>query len=110
VVNASKRYRKEVKVEGNFGSIEWSPLGNYCAAIRTNEVGTRRVYVIAVEVEGIKEHFELDDSTNSNFLSFSPGENWLVVGLDSDTGTKCRLFNLGEYTHVDFEMKGETSA
>ena len=62
--------KKKLTITGSFSKICFSSSSKYLAAIKD---GTKLILFCG------SEHHEMD--SNANYMSFSPGETWLIIGL-----------------------------
>ena len=75
----------ELYRHGNYKLIEWSRTAKHLACIRDSD---NKVVLFFISAIGKLEHTEMElaNSENACYLSFSPCENWLIVGLRNLTG------------------------
>ena len=93
IYNGSTKFSVEIFKTGDYQSIEWSKTGKYLACIYGSNCKVSLFFISAI---GKHIEVELASSVNACYLSFSPCENWLIVGMKNFKGEdpEFRLYTL----------------
>ena len=95
--------------DGQYLNFVWSPLNTFVVYIKSEKSGENpkaflryvKLSQTETDIDNIGDFFseeiELKGTQNASFLSISPFENWLIVGLKGQTETNFLIFNLNDH-------------
>jgi hypothetical protein len=101
-------YRKVFKFSGSILDVQWSPSSRYLAFIV--DQGGKKQVAYCVDLHNEREAKKLRFGDDACLLSFSPFENWLIIGVIPDKHgiTNFRVIDIHSQTQTQFEIINES--
>jgi len=96
--------RQIFKLKGDFQKLEWSPSGRYLGVIRN--VSDTKTETFMIDLHDKFNLIRVPASSGASFLSFSPFEKWLIIGLQATAAQRSpfKIVSLHDFTSTTFEI------
>jgi len=106
-IYSCNEFKKVFKFSGNILSIDWSPSGRYLSFILAESNEKLAAYCLDVHREKIATR--ISNSEGACLLSFSPFENFLIIGIKAEKPGKGKFIVMETHnlTQTAFEINRE---